>query len=148
MRVFHHESVTATAKVGTSPAEVEVQGAGFAASLVLPAALGGSPRGGTTNPEQLFGSAYSGCMVFAIDHAARLRKDDPSILEGLEVTASVKMGRAGDRTNKLEVELVVQLPALGPAEAEELVRQAMRYCPFHQALEGNVSASLRVSGTS
>ncbi len=146
MRVFHHETVTATARPATSPVEVNVQGDGFSASLVLPAALGGSPRAGTTNPEQLFGSAYSGCMVFAIDHAARLAKLDPAVLQGLEVTASVKIGRATDRTNHLEADLLVRLPGMTDAEAEALCQQAVRYCPFHQALEGNVTTSFRVSG--
>ncbi len=146
MRTFHHETATATVRAGTTPAEVDVHGDGFAASLVLPATLGGSPRAGTTNPEQLFGSAYSGCMVFAIDHAARLAKLDPAVLQGLEVTASVKIGRAADRTNHLEADLLVRLPALNDAEADALCQNALRYCPFHQALVGNVTTSFRVSG--
>lgn len=146
MRVMHHETVTATLRDHERPPEVDVHSQGLIAHLTLPISLGGQPQPGATNPEQLFGSAYAGCMVFAVEHAMALARRDRAEVAGLRITAEVRIGRAADRTNRLEVDLHISLPALDQADAEALCREATRYCPFHQALEGNVGATLTVSG--
>jgi organic hydroperoxide reductase OsmC/OhrA len=46
----------------------------------------------------------------------------------------------------MEVELVVALPQLAQADAERLCAEAVRFCPFHQALHGNADATMVVSG--
>ena len=143
MHVFHSETVRATPRDGVHPPEVDVQAVGLSTTLALPESLGGVPRERTSNPEQLFGGAYAGCMVFAIEHAARTV---PSNLNGLSCTAVVRIGRGKDRANHLEVDLDVHLPAMEQPEAEALARVATRFCPFHQAIEGNVDATFRVHG--
>lgn len=145
MRILHHESVTATLQP-RQPPEVEVRTAGPGSHLVLPEALGGNPVTGSTNPEQLFGSAYAGCMVFAVEHAVRLARLGPSAAAGVSATAEVRIGRAVDRTNRLEVDLRVEVPGVDQATAERVVDVATRYCPFHQAIHGNVAATMTVVG--
>lgn len=147
MRVMHAESVAAALRSQPGPPEVDIETASGPVVLALPEPLGGVPVPGATNPEQLFGSAYAGCMVFAIEHAARRRRIDRAMLEGLRSEASVRIGRAGDGTNRLEVDLVLRLPRIGQVAAEELCAFATRFCPFHQAIEGNVAATFTVVGS-
>lgn len=146
MRVFHTETVQAALRDGVAPPEVEVAGGAIEALLSLPVALGGTERSDTTNPERLFGAALAGCMVFAVEHTLRRLRRRPEALAGVRATAEVRIGRAPDRTNRLEVDLRVDLPALSQAEAEEVCLEATRYCPFHQALQGNVTETLTVVG--
>ena len=146
MRVFHDETVHAALRPGVQPPEVEVAGGALDALLSLPVALGGIERSDTTNPEQLFGGALAGCMVFAVEHTLRRLRRRPEALAGLRATAEVRIGRAPDRTNRLEIDLRVELPALSQAEAEAVCLEATRYCPFHQALNGNVTETLTVVG--
>lgn len=137
MKVLHDETVTARLQP-VQPPEVEVATALGTARLALPASLGGVPVAGATNPEQLFGSAYAGCMVFAVEHALRRAKLDPGLAAGLTATAEIRIGRAADRTNRMQAELRVELPALDQVTAERIVADAERWCPFHQAMHGNV----------
>ncbi|MGD9750469.1 MAG: OsmC family protein [Acidimicrobiia bacterium] len=147
MRVMHAETVVAALRDGSDPPEVAVEAAAGAHLLVLPESIGGVPVDGATNPEQLFGSAYAGCMLFAIEHAARRRRLDRAVLRGLRSEAAVRIGRAKDGTNRLEVDLTITVPGLAQADAEALCAFAARFCPFHQAIDGNVEGSFRVVGS-
>lgn len=144
MRVMHAETVAASLRSNAGPPEVDVSTATGAHLLALPEAIGGVPVAGATNPEQLFGSAYAGCMLFAIEHAARRRRIDRALLEGLRSEADVRIGRASDGTNRLEVDLTITVPLLTQEAAEELCAFATRFCPFHQAIEGNVEGTFTV----
>src|SRR6478735_9194314 len=139
MRVLGTETVTATRADDATPPEVRTEAAGLQATLALPPAFGGTERAGTTNPEQLFGAAYTGCFTFAVEYAARLTSSD---ISGLRCTAEVRVGRGRDGGNDLEVDLVVELPALEQAEAEAVCARAERFCPFHRALHGNIAATM------
>lgn len=146
MRILHHETVTAGLRPDSTPPVVDVTAAGLSALLSLPVSFGGEARTDTTNPEQLFGSALAGCMVFAVEHTLGRLHRRPEALAGLRAVAEVRVGRDRDRTNRLEVDLRVELPALPQAEAEAVCAEATRYCPFHQALQGNVTETLTVVG--
>ena len=143
MRVLGTETVSATPTGPERPPEVATAAAGLQAVLALPAGFGGTERAGATNPEQLFGSAYTGCFVFAVEYAARQTAAD---ISGLRATAEVRVGRGRDGGNDLEVDLVVDLPALDQVEAEAVCARAERFCPFHRAIHGNVAATLTVRG--
>ncbi len=146
MRVFHEETVTAALEPVGRPPLVSVRTASGGHTLALPHSLGGKSVAGATNPEQLFGSAYAGCMIFALEHAARRAGLDGAALDGVSVQAEVRIGRATDNTNRLAVDLAVHLPALDGAAADELTRAALRFCPFHQALEHEVASTMVVTG--
>jgi osmotically inducible protein OsmC len=143
-----HATEVTTARLASPPGrppEVAVEARGLSTTLELPASLGGRDHPSTVNPEQLFGGAYAGCFTFAVDYVARRAKAD---VTGLRCQAEVRVGRrrGGDMGNDLEVDLVVELPAVPQAEAEELCRRATRYCPFHRAIDGNVAATMVVRG--
>lgn len=143
-----HATEVTTARLASTPGrppEVAVSARGLAATLELPASMGGRDAPETVNPEQLFGGAYAGCFTFAVDYVARRAKAD---VTGLRCEAEVRVGRrrGGDMGNDLEVDLVVHLPAVPQAEAEELCRKATRYCPFHRSLGDHVAATLTVRG--
>jgi len=146
MRIYHQETAVAALRDGPNPPEVDVHATGIDALLTLPVSLGGEPRSDSTNPEQLFGAALSGCMVLAVEHTLRRLHRRPADLTGLSVRADVRIGRAADRTNRLEVDLLVELPALDQARAEAVCDEALRYCPFHQAIVGNVAETITVVG--
>jgi lipoyl-dependent peroxiredoxin len=143
-----HATEITTARLGGpsgQPPEVLVEARGLRTTLELPASMGGRDHPETVNPEQLFGGAYAGCFTFAVDYVARKTKAD---MTGLRCEAEVRVGRrrGGDLGNDLEVDLVVELPAVPQAEAEELCRKATRYCPFHRALGDHVAATMVVRG--
>lgn len=143
MRALGTETVSAKPTGPEQPPEVATTATGLQAVLALPAGFGGTERPGTTNPEQLFGSAYTGCFVFAVEYAARRSGAD---ITGLRATAEVRVGRGRDGGNDLEVDLVVDLPALDQAEAEAVCARAERFCPFHRAIHGHVPSTLTVRG--
>jgi Ohr subfamily peroxiredoxin len=142
-RLYGTETVEARLQEGVKPPEVDVQAAGYGATLALPPALGGIERDGTTNPEQLFGGAYSGCFSFALEYVGGRRKAD---LRGLHVTATVRIGRGEDGGNDLEADLLVRLPNVDQAAAEKLCQEAERYCPFHRAVAPTIRPTLTVQG--
>ena len=108
-----------------------------------PKAAGGSGEG--TNPEQLFAAGYAACFANAMRSSAR-RDGDESVVDGATVTAHVSIGALGKGRFGLAVKLEVGVPALGQADAEELVAKAHDRCPYSNATRGNVEVDLDVSG--
>ncbi|MEV0677244.1 organic hydroperoxide resistance protein [Actinosynnema sp. NPDC050436] len=106
--------------------------------LVTPVELGGA-GGDRTNPEQLFAAGYAACFHSALGVAARRSKVP---LSGTEVTARVGLGRDGDGGFQLAVDLRAHLPGLGQPEADDLVAQAHRICPYSNATRGNIEVAL------
>jgi Ohr subfamily peroxiredoxin len=145
MRVHATENVTATltSEPGKQP-EVAVEARTINALLSLPPGFGGQKREDTANPEQLFGGALTGCFAFAVQYVGRRARAD---VDGLVCRAEVRVGQARDLGNELEVDVVVELPGVPQDQAEELVANARRYCPFHRAIEGNVRETITVRGS-
>jgi organic hydroperoxide reductase OsmC/OhrA len=85
-------------------------------------------------------------MIFALEYAARRAKLGRSALEGVRATADVRIGRSKENVNRMQVRLAVELPRLEQDAAERLCADAVRYCPFHQAVHGNADATLEVTG--
>jgi lipoyl-dependent peroxiredoxin len=112
--------------------------------LSMPEALGG-PGGDGTNPEQLFAAGYAACFANAMRSSAR-RAGDESVVEGATVTARVDIGAIGGGRFGLAAVLEVSVPALGQAEAEDLVARAHERCPYSNATRGNMAVELVVRG--
>lgn len=104
-----------------------------------PTELGGDGGPGT-NPEQLFAVGYAACWQNAMLGIAMRR--------GLEVgdstvTSRVGLGLIGSGRLGLEVELLVHLPSLPDrAQAEELMAETERRCPYSNAVRGNIAVTL------
>jgi osmotically inducible protein OsmC len=109
--------------------------------VVPPAEMGGSGNG--TNPEQLFAAGYAACFHSALKLVARKARQDAA---GSTVTAEVGIGPINGGTGYgLEVALVVSLPTLERAAAEELVAKAHQVCPYSNATRGNIKFTLTVA---
>jgi lipoyl-dependent peroxiredoxin len=103
--------------------------------------LGGTGDG--TNPEQLFAAGFASCFHSALKTVARKTRQD---VDGSTVTAEVGIGPINGGTGYgLEVALVVSLPTLERAAAEELVAKAHEVCPYSNATRGNIKFTLTVA---
>jgi Ohr subfamily peroxiredoxin len=121
-------------KVATNDGKLDVV-------VAPPAEMGGTGNG--TNPEQLFAAGYAACFQSALMVVARRARADVS---GSTVTAEVGIGPInGGAGYGLEVALVVSLPGVERAAAEDLVAKAHQVCPYSNATRGNIKVDLKVA---
>ncbi|WP_226470282.1 organic hydroperoxide resistance protein [Luteimonas panaciterrae] len=101
----------------------------------------GSGRPGT-NPEQLFAAGWSACFEGAMKKAARkLQIPFPT---AAAIDAEVDLGMVGEGF-QLQARLTVSLPGLEPSQAQALVDEAHRTCPYSKATRGNIDVQIRVA---
>lgn len=111
--------------------------------LVTPKELGGT-GGNATNPEQLFAAGYAACFLGAIKVVAGQQKK--AIPADAKVTAEVGIGANPKGAGfAIDVALTASLPGLSRAEAEALVQEAHKVCPYSNATRGNVDVRLSVA---
>ena len=102
-------------------------------------------EGGGTNPEQLFAIGYAACFEEALIVVARRFKVDAG---DVSIDSKVDLFANSDRTYGLGVTLDVSLPSLDDeAQAQEIVAEAHRVCPYSNATRGNIDVTLSVNGT-
>lgn len=94
----------------------------------------GSGKPGT-NPEQLFGSAWSACFIGAVQKAAHLH--NVTFPANASVQAEIDLVLEGQEYY-LNARLIVALPGLEKTEAEKIVSVAHTICPYSKAIRGNV----------
>ena len=111
----------------------------FAADLSIPKEMGGAGKAGTINPEILFASGYSACFGSAVEHVARQGKLP---VTAVTVDAAVTIGSTADGTFALKVALTATVQGVPAAEAERLVAEADRVCPYSNAIRGNVEVTI------
>ena len=108
--------------------------------LALPAQLGG--KGAATNPEQLFAAGYAACFGNAVIHVTRsthkIADDDVTVI------GTVGMAPNEDGGFALSVALDVAIAGVDQDEAEQIVEQAHRVCPYSNAVRGNIDVALSV----
>jgi Ohr subfamily peroxiredoxin len=101
-------------------------------------------NGPGTNPEQLFGAAYSACFGGAILAAASLAKT-PLKSKDVKVTATVSLNK--DETGHfIDVALDAELAGVPQSQAEALVAKAHTLCPYSKATRGNIEVKLKANG--
>jgi Ohr subfamily peroxiredoxin len=111
--------------------------------LVTPKELGGT-GGNATNPEQLFAAGYAACFLGAIKVVAGQQKK--TVPADAKVTAEVGIGANPKGAGfAIDVALTASLPGLTRAEAEALVQEAHKVCPYSNATRGNVDVRLSVA---
>lgn len=111
--------------------------------LVTPKELGGT-GGNATNPEQLFAAGYAACFLGAIKVVAGQQKK--TVPADAKVTAEVGIGANPKGAGfAIDVALTASLPGLSRAEAEALVQEAHKVCPYSNATRGNVDVRLSVA---
>jgi Ohr subfamily peroxiredoxin len=109
-------------------------------TLVPSKELGGTGAGGT-NPEQLFAAGYAGCFHSALLLVA---KSAGVAIDGSAVTARVGLGPDDGGGWGLTVELLVEIPDVDRAIAEELAAKAHTVCPYSNATRGNIDVKVGV----
>lgn len=108
--------------------------------LAVPKELGG-PGGDATNPEQLFAAGWAACFNSALTLVARQAKVD---MPSSSVTARVGIGPDGGGFG-LKATLIVEIPNVEKAVAEELTAKAHTVCPYSNATRGNIEVELQVA---
>jgi lipoyl-dependent peroxiredoxin len=137
VNILYRTDATATGgregRVRSSDGHVDLQ-------MALPEELGG-PGGTGTNPEQLFAAGFASCFDNAMMLVGRRMKLSTA---GARVTAKVGLGVLEAGRFGMEVDLLVTLPELEPADAEALVAATHKVCPFSNAVVGNCDVQLTV----
>lgn len=111
--------------------------------LSVPAEMGGQGGSGT-NPEELFAAGYAACFGGAVLYTAGQKKLETG---EVEVEAQVGIGPSADKEGyELTVALAVTLPKVSQSDAEMLVAEAHRICPYSNATRGNVEVKLTARG--
>jgi Ohr subfamily peroxiredoxin len=98
----------------------------------------GSGRPGS-NPEQLFAAGWSACFEGAMAIAARKLKI--AMPADAAINAEVDLGMSGDGY-QLQARLNVSLPGLSSGQAQALVEEAHRTCPYSKATRGNIGVQI------
>ena len=94
-----------------------------------------------TNPEQLFGAAYSACYGSALLAVAKKHKVD---IGDFNVTATVTLGLTEDEELQLAVILDSYLPGIDIETGEKLVNEAHEMCPYSRATRDNIDVTLNL----
>ncbi|MBC8095672.1 MAG: Ohr family peroxiredoxin [Akkermansiaceae bacterium] len=93
------------------------------------------------NPELLFAGAYSACYHGALKNAA---KKLGSTVEDSRVRALVSLQEDDKGGYNLAVELHAQLPGVERAQAQRIMEEAHKTCPYSKALRGEAPVKLIV----
>ncbi|MBC7422421.1 MAG: organic hydroperoxide resistance protein [Ferruginibacter sp.] len=136
------KKVYSTAVTATGGRNGHVQSADnvLDADVRLPKSLGGT-EDGHLNPEMLFAAAYAACFDNALMHVIRLEKVTAGTTT---VTAEVHLLQLDGGKFGLAVKLLVDVPGVDRAMAEELVNKAHQVCPYSNATRGNIEVELEV----
>src|SRR5688500_10084332 len=93
------------------------------------------------NPEHLFAAAYSACFHGALQNAAK--KLGPELRDS-KIRAVVHLLEDDSGGYRLSVDLHGQLPGVERAQAQRLMEEAHRTCPYSRALRGEAQVKLNV----
>ncbi len=138
MKKVYSTSVTAT---GGRNGHVKSDDNVLDADVRLPKSLGGT-EDGHLNPEMLFAAGYAACFDNALMHVMRMEK----VIAGTTtVTAEVHLLQLDGGKFGLAVKLLVDVPGVDRAMAEELVNKAHQVCPYSNATRGNIEVELEVT---
>lgn len=108
--------------------------------LSPPKAMGGA--GTATNPEQLFAAGYSACFMGALKHVAGMKK--VPVPADATIDASVDIGPIPAGFG-IAAKLVISLPGMDRAVAQDLVETAHKVCPYSNATRGNIDVELTLA---
>jgi len=93
------------------------------------------------NPELLFAGAYSACYHGALLNAAK-KLGSPA--KGSRVRALASLIEDDQGGYRLAVELHALLPGVDHAQAQRIMNEAHKTCPYSKALRGDTSVTLLV----
>jgi osmotically inducible protein OsmC len=103
-------------------------------------------KGNGTNPEQMFASGYVACFIGALRVVAGKRHI--RIPEDVALDSAVSFGLLGEAEGfGIAVAMMIQLPGIERATAEELVHRAHQVCPYSNAARGKYRCTADCSWT-
>ena len=137
MKTLYKTSVTAS---GARAGSIQSEDNRIDMQLSVPKSMGGDGGEGT-NPEQLFGGAYSACFGSALLAVA---KDHKVTLENFTVTANVSLTKSDEDDLNLAVIMDCYLPGHDIQTGEKLVNAAHEICPFSRATRDNIDVTLNL----
>lgn len=138
MKALYTATVTAT---GGRNGHIKSDNGVLDLDVKMPKGLGGA-NDDYTNPEQLFAAGYSACFGSALDLTISKAKVQAGITT---VTAKVGIGQIENGGFGLSVELAVNIPQVSIEQAQNLVEQAHKICPYSNATKGNIEVKLTAS---
>lgn len=138
MKTLYEAASTA---VGGRKGKVSTEDGKLDLNLSVPKGLGGDDGPGT-NPEQLFGSAYSACFGSALQSIAEKMKID--LGKDFSVTAIISIGKTTEGDLQLEAILDCYLPGVDVKTGEDIVNKAHEVCPFSRATRDNITVTLNL----
>jgi Ohr subfamily peroxiredoxin len=137
MKILYTAKATAT---GGRDGHVQSSDGSLNIDVRVPKEMGGG-GGDYANPEILFAAGYSACFDSALNLVIRMEKVEAG---PTSVTAEVSLGKTENHVYGLAVTLVVEVPGVDRAIAENLVQKAHQVCPYSNATRGNVDVKLVV----
>ena len=133
-------TVTSTATGGGRDGHVQSESDRIDLELRPPKELGGNGQG--SNPEELFASGYSACLLGAIHAAGKQLGLDTS--DGA-VSTSVGIGKREPTGFALVVSHDIRLPKLSHEDAAKVAEVAHEdICPYSHATRGNIPVTLNI----
>jgi osmotically inducible protein OsmC len=103
-------------------------------------------KGNGTNPEQMFASGYVACFIGTLRVVAGKRHI--RIPEDVALDSAVSFGLLGEAEGfGIAVAMMIQLPGIERATAEELVHRAHQVCPYSNAARGKYRCTADCSWT-
>ena len=100
---------------------------------------GGAGTG--TNPEQLFAIGYSACFMGAMKAVAPKLK--LTVPQDAAIDAEVDLGPTSLGFG-IAARLNISLPGMDRAQAEQLVAEAHKVCPYSNATRNNIDVQINV----
>ncbi len=137
-KVLYTTRATAT---GGRDGRARTDDGSFEVTLATPREMGGDGKG--NNPEQLFAAGYAACFLSAMKFVGT-QGSHAKVPADASVSATVGIGPREDKGFGLDVTLDITLPGMDQAEAEALVAEADRVCPYSHAVRGNIEVRLAV----
>lgn len=127
--------VSSTATGGGRDGHVQSESGRINLDLRPPVEMGGSGEG--ANPEELFSAGYAACFMGALRLVA---KNAGVAVPDASVTVTVGIGKdSADNGFGLVADIVVGLPGLDQAKADEVAQAAHGFCPYSKATRGNIA---------
>ena len=133
--LFTAEAISKGGRSGT----IETPDGLLNVTLGNPLVKGAEKRG--PSPELLFAGAYSACYHGALGNAA---KTLGTPVENSTVRALVSLIEDDQGGYRLAVVLHAQLPGVDGAQAQRIMDQAHKSCPYSKALRGDTCVKLVV----
>ncbi|PKP26509.1 MAG: Ohr subfamily peroxiredoxin [Bacteroidetes bacterium HGW-Bacteroidetes-2] len=137
MKNLYTASVTAS---GARAGHINSDDGKIDLKLSVPKSMGGDGGSGT-NPEQLFGGAYSACFGGALQVVAKEHKVD---LGDYTVTAVISLGKNEESGLHLSAILDCYIPGVDIKTGENLINAAHEICPFSKATRDNIDVTLNL----